>query len=88
MTRTIDRAERLSADWQKLRAAGPFTRAYHAARLTDGEIARAALQDYKPALPLTFEGAVFAGVGFLLGTTLLGTFLSAFRSLFRRRTPA
>ncbi|WP_425040637.1 DUF2937 family protein [Primorskyibacter sp. S187A] len=67
MTRTIERAERLSADLELLSAAGPFTRAYYAARLTDTDIARAAWAAYKPAAPLTFEGMVFAVIGFLGG---------------------
>ncbi len=88
MTRTIARAERLSADLEALRAAGPFTRAAHATRFTDPEIASRAWQDFKPAMPLTFEGAVFAGVGFLGGLGLLSGLLALLRWPFRRRQDA
>lgn len=68
MTRTFERHARLTSDLAALRGTGPFMRAYHAARLTDPEIAARAWGDYRPALPLTFAGAVFAGLGFLLGS--------------------
>ncbi len=67
MVRTIDRHRRLEGDLAALRDAGPFTRAAEAARFTDTEIAARAWDDYKPAVPFTFEGAVFAGVGFFIG---------------------
>jgi len=71
MARTFDRHARLSADLAALRGAGPFMRAYYAARLTDAEIAARAWGDYRPALPLTFAGVVFAGLGFLAGAMML-----------------
>ena len=88
MARTIDRHARLLSDVQTLRRTGPFMRAYHVARL-DGEIARATWQDFKPALPLTFAGAVFAGVGFLAGCLVAGLASALLRWVSgRRRTPA
>ncbi|WP_299373249.1 DUF2937 family protein [uncultured Tateyamaria sp.] len=70
MERTFDRHARLKADLAVLDDAGPFMRAYHAARMTDGDVARAALEVYEPAVPLNMAGAVFAGTGFVAG--LLG----------------
>lgn len=84
MARTFDRHARLSADLAALRGAGPFMRAYHAARLTDAEIATRAWGDFRPALPLTFAGVIFAGVGFLAGVTVLSMLLRVLCYPFRR----
>ncbi|MDU8928969.1 DUF2937 family protein [Alisedimentitalea sp. MJ-SS2] len=84
---TLARHARLSADLQALQAAGPFTRAYRATRLTDTEIATNAWTAFKPAMPLTFEGASFAGIGFLGGILALGGVFALLRRLFGRRKP-
>lgn len=70
--RTVARHARLSEDLAVLRQAGPFTRAYEAGRLGDREIARATWEDFRPALPLTFEGGLFGGAGFLGGLLAIG----------------
>ena len=88
MGAVIARHARLSADLEALRGAGPFTRAYRAAHLTEPEIARAALSDFKPALPLTFEGAVFALFGFLAGLGFIRALGAVPRWPFRRRGTA
>jgi hypothetical protein len=92
MTRTIERKSRLEADLAALRGAGPFTRAYEAAHFDDMEIARRAAQDFKPAMPLTFEGISFAAVGLFVGWLAIATVLYVLRLLLwpvrRRRAPA
>lgn len=85
MARTIERHERLSADLNALEGAGPFTRAYLAARMTDRDVAQRAMENFKPAVPATFEGAVFAGVGFLVGAFVLGALFAVLKWPFRRR---
>lgn len=85
MAKTIDRHARLKADLSALQGAGPFTRAYLATNMTDRQIASRAWEAYKPAVPVTFEGAVFAGVGFLTGLMILGALVSLLRLPFRRR---
>lgn len=85
MRQTISRHRRLNADLVALRAAGPFTRASRVTHLTDPDIARAAWQDFRPAAPLTFEGAVFGGTGFLAGSMALSALLGVLRWPFRRR---
>lgn len=86
MVDTIARADRLSRALDDLRVAGPFTRAYRARALADTRLVRGTLADFKPALPLTFEGAIFAGAGFLAGLGLMGALLWLMRLLFRRRS--
>jgi len=85
MAATLARHDRLSADLSALQTAGPFTRAYRATRLTDPEIAAGAWQAFRPALPLTFEGAAFAAVGMLCGLAAMSGGLALLRRLFRRR---
>lgn len=88
MGRTLRRHDRLSADLEALRGAGPFTRAYRARHLMDAQIARAAWADFRPALPLTPEGAIFAGAGFLVGLGLLSGLVAAIHGLARAIRPA
>ncbi|EAQ02773.1 hypothetical protein OB2597_15365 [Pseudooceanicola batsensis HTCC2597] len=88
MARTIARHAALSADLDALRGAGPFTRAYHLAHIDDREIARRTAADYRPALPLTFEGIVFALAGFVLGLLVLGLAQEMLRILLGPVRPA
>ena len=85
MVETIDRHDRLSGDLEAMREAGPFTRAYNAGRFTDGEIAGAAWEDFRPAMPLTFEGAVFSGAGLIAGLGVMTLLIALIRWPFRRR---
>lgn len=85
MTRTFGRFDRLSADLAVLQDTGPFTRLIHAPRITDRDIASAAYDDYQPALPLTFEGASFAGIGFVGAWFAFAGIFALFGRLFRRK---
>jgi hypothetical protein len=85
MARSFARYERLRADLVVLQGQGPFMRAYNAARFTDTEIAKAAWTAYQPAVPVNFEGLVFAGLGFVLGMGLTSAMLGMVRAPFRRR---
>lgn len=88
MEHTITRYERLKTAHAHLQNAGPFTRAYKASHVNDPEIVKAAWDDFKPAVPLNFEGLIFAGVGFLSGLLALSLVFGALRMLFRRRKRA
>lgn len=85
MGRSIARYERLSADLETLQGQGPFMRAYNGTRFTDPEIARAAWDAYQPAVPVSFAGLTFAGVGFVLGSVALSLMSGLLRMPFRRR---
>ncbi|RII37938.1 DUF2937 family protein [Pseudooceanicola sediminis] len=87
MARAFARLEVLRADLALLSGAGAFERVYYARHMTDREVARRALEDFEPALPVTFEGVTFAGAGFVLGAVLLSLLLGLLRMLiwpFRR----
>lgn len=80
----ITRHDRLSGMLGDLQSVGPFSRARLAvSHLSDAEIAKAALDDFKPALPATFEGASFAGAGFLGGWLGLGLVFALLGALWR-----
>ena len=85
MVRTFDRHTQLSADLDAMQGAGPYTRAYILANSTDRDVANAAWSAYKPAVPLTTEGAVFAGGGFLVGFGVLWVLIRVLLMPFRRR---
>jgi len=85
MARTFARFDTLQGDLATLKGEGPFMRAYHLSRLTDGQIAGAAWRVYQPALPLNFAGLSFGLVGFLLGVGALGAGLRLVTWPFRRR---
>lgn len=89
MVRTIERHDRLAHDLEQMQGLGPFSRAKYAARFTDGELAGRVWENYKPAMPVTFEGISFAVVGFLGGLMLFSALISLLRlpfNLFRRRS--
>ena len=58
-------------------------RAKLATHLGDRRIAARAFEAYKPAMPITFEGAVFAGTGFLAGWLALALLVSLLRGGLR-----
>ncbi|GAA6207959.1 hypothetical protein NBRC116601_12520 [Cognatishimia sp. WU-CL00825] len=88
MSATIDRYERLKQAMRDLSDAGPFTRAYHMGQFNDPAIQRAAWRAFRPALPLTFEGLIFAAVGFFAGILGCWANFAALRNVFRRRKGA
>lgn len=88
MEETIARQERLSTDLAALRDASPFLRASQPVRFADSEIASRTYEDFKPAVPLTVEGVVFAGAGFFAGFVVIGALLAVLRLPFRRRRAA
>jgi hypothetical protein len=87
---TIVRYEKMSAALDVLQSSGPFTRAYNAIQFNDLDVAQAAMDDFKPAVPASFEGVVFSGVGFLGGWIAIVLTLGILRRLIfgRRRAGA
>ena len=85
MTRTFQRYDTLRADLDVLQSAGPFMRAYHATRLRDRDVARAAVAAYEPAVPINMAGLIFAGTGFLAGLLTFSFVLRVVSWPFRRK---
>lgn len=78
---TMDRRDRLVRQRAAFEAAGPFMRIIAFVRDYDPLLVRGTLADFEPAVPITLEGVVLAGLGFLAGLSLG----QAFRILWRRR---
>ena len=66
MRANIERLDRLEGQRQAFSEAGPFARIALLLREGDTDLARAAYRDFEPAVPMTEEGFVTAGIGFLL----------------------
>src|SRR6056297_384815 len=85
MGQVLERHARLSADLTVLRDSTVIQKALKPMHFSDSDVARAAWADFKPAVPVTLEGAGFAGVGFVAGYGVLAGLLAAFGGIFRRR---
>ena len=87
MEATFARHARLEADLAALTHASALGRAAHLATGLDRAVAREAYGAYQPALPVTTDGLLFGGGGFLGGLGLAGL-LRAGLGAMRRRRPA
>jgi len=81
---SITRYEQLSTNLDALRGATPLDRLKQAYRFTDSDIARRTWQDFKPAVPVTTDGFITAGIGFLAGWLGLGVLFGGLRRAGRR----
>ena len=61
------RAARLNLQQKNFEGAGSFARMFVMAKDYDAGIAARAWQDFKPAVPLSMEGAISAAAGFFAG---------------------
>lgn len=78
------RHDKLLAHQTALQGAGPLQKITSFASYYDPAIAARTFEAYAPAVPVTVEGAAFAGAGFLGGYGLIGVLLMPFR---RRKSP-
>ena len=65
--RTIERAEESTDALQAIKAASVFTKPFVFLAEIKYSIARAALGDFQPAIPLTLEGLIYAFIGLCFG---------------------
>jgi hypothetical protein len=84
MTAAVERVQHLDAAFTALRDASVWTRPFAFLRHLDGAIAHATWTDYKPAVPTTAEGFIYAAAGMLV---FLGIYHLVFRRLIRPREP-
>jgi len=75
MDRTLVRFERITAHRQALADATAFERPALFWKYRDPELFEGTLADYRPAVPTTAEGAVYAFIGFVLGSVVIGLLL-------------
>jgi hypothetical protein len=88
MERTMARADRLEAQMKAMTSAGPLGRLYILVRDFDPDVARAALDAYEPAAPLSLEALTTAGVVGLLGWSATHLVAWPFRRRFRAASAA
>ncbi|WP_425089512.1 DUF2937 family protein [Stappia sp.] len=91
MEQSIDRLAALTRQRAALQEAGPFARLGTFVTDLDPQLASATYDDFEPAVPVTMEGAVAAGGGFLaavLGLGLAGRLTGRLTRRMRRRGSA
>ncbi len=84
MQRVFARYDRLSNDLNVLRHKAPVGQAVQIWRMTDPELARKAWGDFRPAVPVTFDGITMGLAGFLAGLLIFGTLRAVLRGIFLR----
>lgn len=67
----LDDAERLRTAYQALVGASPLERPFVWLRHFDDRVVRATLDQFVPAMPLSAEALVYAGIGMVIGLALL-----------------
>ena len=85
MASTFERYEDLSATLVRIEGAGPIERLQSMPDYLDTDIGRRTLESYKPAIPVTVEGILYAGGGFILGYLVLSGLWRFLALPFRRR---
>ena len=88
MTATFQRYDQLSATLARIQNAGAIERFQSLPAYLDTDIGRRTLESYKPAIPVTMEGILYAGGGFILGYLILSGLWRFFALPFRKRYPA
>lgn len=82
---TFVRYEQLSQTLAQIQGAGPVERLQSLPAYLDSDIGRRTLENYKPAVPVTMEGILYAGAGFILGYLILSGLVRFCALPFRRR---
>ncbi len=82
----ISRFERLQADYQALAGVDPLSRLARFWHFRDVDLARRTWEDFRPAVPVTADGAIFAGIGFAAGWLSVFGLLALLARPFRRAT--
>ncbi len=86
--RVLVRYEQLERSLQRIQSATPLERFNLMPQFFDSEIGRRALDDFKPAVPVTSEGFLYAGFGFVAGYGLVWGLFTLLSLPFRRRPAA
>lgn len=85
MTATFQRYDKLSTTLTQIQNAGPMERLQSLPAYLDTDIGRRTLENYKPAMPVTVEGVLYAGTGLILGYLVLSALLRLVTLPFKRR---
>ncbi len=85
MTATFQRFEQLSATLRQIEGAGAIERFQSLPAYLDSDIGQRTLAAYKPAVPVTIEGVLYAGFGFIAGYLVLSGLWRFCAMPFRRK---
>ncbi|RUT30292.1 DUF2937 family protein [Arsenicitalea aurantiaca] len=85
MARTFARHAELSRLLADIRNADPLERLMRLPAYADTEIGLRTLENFRPAVPVTPEGFLYAGAGFFIGSLLVSALLWLLVLPFRRR---
>lgn len=85
MTATFQRYDQLSTTLARIENAGAVERLQSLPAYLDTDIGRRALESYRPAVPVTMEGILYAGGGFILGYLVLSGLWRFVTLPFKRR---
>jgi len=86
MEATITRYSRLREQQEAFRTGGPFVRLVSFVRNFDPPLVEQTLKAYEPAMPVTLEGLLLAGGGFLVGYFVVRGTTELWRRRRRLRT--
>jgi len=81
----LTRFERLEGDYQALSGGDSLGRLARFWRFRDVDLARRTWDEFRPALPVTADGLIFAGIGFSAGWGVISLLLGLLRWPFRPR---
>ena len=85
MTATFQRYDQLSTTLARIQNADAIERLQSLPAYLDTDIGRRTLESYRPAVPVTMEGILYAGGGFILGYLILSGIWRFVTLPFRRR---
>ncbi|MHA6689697.1 DUF2937 family protein [Devosia sp. A449] len=85
MAATFQRYDTLSATLARIEGANPVERFQLLPAYLDSDIGRRTLESYQPAIPVTMEGILYAGGGFILGYLVLSGLWRFLTLPFKRR---
>ena len=88
MQRTFARYEQLSETLGTIQGASAIDRLRNLPAYLDTDIGARTLENYQPALPVTVEGILYAGGGFLVGFLVLSGLWRFLAMPFKKRYPA
>lgn len=84
MGTTLARYDRLKSDYDTMKSQTVVQRLSSPWNFADADLARRTWDDFKPAVPLTVDGAICAGVGFVGGWAIMAALLSVLLWPIRR----
>ena len=84
MKTSFNRFEQLDAAYSALKGTEPLARLAKVWHFRDTDLAKRTWEDFRPAVPITADGLLCAGIGFVGGWLLVSLILGAFMRPFRR----